>query len=217
MTNSMNTPQLKDKVKSSSSISLRSGVTKILVAGSGAVGKTTLLQVLKDNKPLEITTLSQEYHRTPFLNIETISVERIGGTGSRGIFLMVDVAGQLDLPIHALRDFSNLALGSVELVMLMFSADNLQSLLDLKDWVSIVKTQHKGNRPLQFVLIMNKCDLDNCIDRGLVEQFMESEPLTAGYFEISCRNGEGLDELQQWLVETTKQESDLGDFKDDTT
>ncbi len=217
MTNSMNTPQLKDKVKSSSSLSLRNGVTKILVAGSGAVGKTTLLQVLKDNKPLEITPLSQEYHRTPFLNIETISVERIGGTGSKGIFLMVDVAGQLDLPIHALRDFSNLALGSVELVMLMFSADNLQSLLDLRDWVSIVKTQHNGKRPLQFVLIMNKCDLESSIDRGLVEQFMVSEPLTAAYFEVSCMDGQGLDELQQWLVETTTQGANLGEYDDDTT
>lgn len=216
MTNTMNTPQIKEKTKTSSSALHRAGVTKILVAGSGAVGKTTLLQVLKDNKPLEITNLSQEYHRTPFLNIETISVERIGGTGSRGIFLMVDVAGQLDLPIHALRDFSNLALGSVELVMLMFSADSLQSLLDLKDWVSIVKTQHNGRRPLRFVLIMNKCDLDACIDRGLIEQFMESEPLTTAYFEISCKNGEGLDDLQRWLVETTTR-GEKGDLDDDAT
>jgi len=202
----MNTPHLKDQTKSASTGQRRAGVTKILVAGSGAVGKTTLLQVLKDNRPLEITNLSQEYHRTPFLNIETISVERIGGTGSRGIFLMVDVAGQLDLPIHALRDFSNLALGSVEYVMLMFSADNLQSLLDLKDWVSIIKTQHSMKQSLQFVLIMNKCDLDSCIDKGLVDQFVESEPMIVASFQVSCRNGEGLDELQQWLIGTTHQD-----------
>jgi small GTP-binding protein len=203
MTNSTNTPELREETRASSPVLPESRVTKILIAGSGAVGKTTLLQVLKDNKPLEIADISQEYHRTPFLNLETISVERIGGTGSKGIFLMVDVAGQLDLPIHALRDFSNIALGSVELVILIFSADSLQSMLDLKDWISIVKTQHRGDPPLRFVLIKNKCDLDNCIDHSLVEQFMESEPLTDAYFEISCKNGAGLEELQQWLVGIT--------------
>jgi small GTP-binding protein len=203
MTNSTNTPELREETRASSPVLPESRVRKILVAGSGAVGKTTLLQVLKDNKPLEITDISQEYHRTPFLNLETVSIERIGGTGSKGIFLMVDVAGQLDLPIHALRDFSNIALGSVELVILIFSSDNLQSMLDLKDWVSIVKTQHRGDPPLRFVLIKNKCDLDNCIDPSMVEQFMESEPLTVAYFEISCKDGAGLEELQQWLVEVT--------------
>ncbi len=203
MPNTMNTPHLKEELKSSSTEPERSKITKILVAGSGAVGKTTMLQVLKDNKPLEITAISQEYHRTPFINIETVSVERIGGTGSKGIFLMVDVAGQLDLPIHALRDFSNLALGSVELVMLVLSADNIQTLFDLKDWISIIKTQHNGKRPLQFVLVMNKCDLEHCIDPGLVKQFMESEPMIVASFDISCKTGEGLDEFQKWLIDTT--------------
>ncbi len=209
MTNSTNTPELKEEMRAKSPVQPEAGVTKILVAGSGAVGKTSLLQVLKDNKPLEIANISQEYHRTPFLNLETISVERIGGTGSKGIFLMVDVAGQLDLPIHALRDFSNIALGSVEIVMLIFAADDLQSILDLKDWVSIIKTQRRNDRPLRFVLIKNKCDLDNCIDKSLVDQFVESEPLTVAYFEISCMNGVGLDELQRWLAETTTSKREM--------
>ncbi len=207
MTNSLNSPQLTEESKTATTASILSGdttktagVMKILVAGSGAVGKTTLLRVLKDNKPLEITPLSDKYHRTPFLNIETVSVERIGGTGSRGVFLMVDVAGQLDLPIHALRDFSSLALGSVELVLLMFTADNLQSLLDLRDWVSIIKTQHTGKKPLRFVLIMNKSDLGMNMDAGLVRQFLESEPLTTAYFEISCMNGQGIEEFKSWLT-----------------
>ncbi len=205
MTNSTNSPQLTDESKTATTARTPSGgtttgVMKILVAGSGAVGKTTLLRVLKDNKPLEMTTITNEYHRTPFLNIETVGVERIGGTGSRGIFLMVDVAGQLDLPIHVLRDFSTLALGSVEIVLLMFAADNLQSLLDLRDWVSIIKTQHNGRTPLQFVLIMNKSDLSMNMDAGLVKQFLESEPMTTAYFEVSCMNGQGIGEFKSWLV-----------------
>ena len=196
-----NTPQVDEKL---STRRQTSKVTKILVAGSGAVGKTTLLQVLKNDELVGSTNISQEYHRTPFLNLETISVERIGGTGSKGIFLMVDIAGQLDLPIHALRDFPKVSLGSVELVMLIFSADNLQSLLDLKDWISLVKVQHKGSRPLSFVLIMNKCDLDKNIDAGLVKQFMDAEPMITAYFEISCRDGQGLRKFQYWLADSVE-------------
>ena len=192
-----NKPQVEGRI---STTRPKSHVTKILIAGSGAVGKTTLLQVLKNNELLGSPNISQEYHRTPFLNLETISVERIGGTGSKGIFLMVDIAGQLDLPIHALRDFPKVSLGSVELVMLIFSADNLQSLLDLKDWISLVKVQHKGAQQLSFVLIMNKCDLDRSMDTGLVQQLMASEPQIESYFEISCRDGQGVKKLQSWLA-----------------
>ena len=178
-------------------------MTKALVAGSGAVGKTTLVRVLKDGQALNQSNHTQEYHRTPFLELETVKVERVGGTGSCGIFLLVDVAGQLDLPIHALRDFSRLALGSVELVFLIFSAENVQSLLDLKDWVSLIKTQYKEvpGKTLKFVLIQNKCDLGNCIDSELVSAFLASEPLVSMYFEVSCMSGEGIPELQSWLVE----------------
>ena len=201
MANTTNSPYLEDNT-AVSPVGQRTPITKILVAGSGAVGKTTLVRVIKEGKSLDNSNVSGEYHRTPFIEIETIGVEKIGGTGSRGIFLLVDVAGQLDLPVHALRDFSNLAMGGVELVFLIFSAENLQSLLDLKDWVSLVKTQHKEKpgKTLQFLLIMNKCDLGRCMDHGLVEKFMESEPMIAGYFELSCKTGEGLKELQAWLV-----------------
>ena len=113
---------------------------------------------------------------------------------------MVDIAGQMDLPIHAIRDFPKVSLGSVELVLLLFSADNLQSLLDLKDWISVIKAQHADPQRLAFVLIKNKSDLDNCIDSGLVEQFKESEPLVEAYFEISCRDGRGIAELRSWLA-----------------
>lgn len=179
-----------------------SHVTKALVAGSGAVGKTTLVRVLKEGQSLDESNLTQEYHRTPFLELDTIKVERVGGTGSSGIYLLVDVAGQLDSPVHALRDLSKITLGNVELVFLIFSADNLQSLLDLKDWVSLIKTQYKEVRgkTLKYVLIMNKCDLGNSFDSELVSSFMASEPMITRYFELSCKSGEGITELQSWLV-----------------
>ena len=206
MENTSNSPPAKTNI-AITPIVRRTEVTKALVAGSGAVGKTTLVRVLRDGQPLTQSNHTQEYHRTPFLELETVKVERVGGTGSCGIFLLVDVAGQLDLPIHALRDFSRLALGSVELVFLVFSAENVQSLLDLKDWVSLIKTQYKEipGKTLRFVLIQNKCDLGNCIDSGLVSKFMEAEPMVSMYFQVSCMSGEGIPELQSWLVENVSE------------
>lgn len=207
MANTSNSHSAKENIALTSTLP-RSQVTKALVAGSGAVGKTTLVRVLKEGQSLNESNFTQEYHRTPFLELETIKVERIGGTGSRGIYLLVDVAGQLDLPIHALRDLSKLALGGVELVILVFSAEDIQSLLDLKDWVSLIKTQYKEvpGKTLRFVLIMNKCDLGGCIDSELVSRFMKSEPMITEYFELSCASGEGISELQSWLVENVTAE-----------
>ena len=200
MGNTSNAPPLKEEVTIEPTES-KLQVTKALVAGSGAVGKTTLVRVLRDSQSLQQSNQA-EYHRTPFLELETVKVERVGGTGSTGIYLLVDVAGQLDLPIHALRDFSRLALGSVELVFLIFSAENLQSLFDLTDWVTLIKTQYKEvpGKSLKFILIQNKCDLGNSIDAELVSRFIESEPLIVKYFQLSCLSGEGISELQSWLV-----------------
>ena len=184
-------------------------MTKALVAGSGAVGKTTLVRVLRDSQSLRQSNQT-EYHRTPFLELETVKVERVGGTGSTGIYLLVDVAGQLDLPVHALRDFSRLALGSVELVFLIFSAENVQSLFDLTDWVTLIKTQYKEvpGKNLKFILIQNKCDLGSSIDSELVSRFIESEPLIVKYFQLSCLNGEGISDLQSWLVNNVSMDED---------
>ena len=201
MVDTSNSTPLKENV-TVAPVQGRPRITKALVAGSGAVGKTTLVRVLRDNQSLNQSDQA-EYHRTPFLELETVKVERVAGTGSRGIYLLVDVAGQLDLPIHALRDFSRLALGSVELVFLIFSAENLQSLLDLKDWVALIKTQYKEvpGKDLKFILIQNKCDLGSPVDSELVTRFMESEPLIVKYFELSCLSGKGISELQSWLVD----------------
>ena len=79
----------------------------------------------------------------------------------------------------------------------------MQSLLDLRDWVALIKTQYKEvpGKTLKFILIMNKCDLGCNIDSELVSRFIDSEPLITRYFEVSCMSGDGIPELQSWLVD----------------
>jgi GTPase SAR1 family protein len=184
----------------------RSEVAKILVAGSGAVGKTTLVKVLKDGLSLEGQGVVHEYHRTPFLELETIRAQELGCGESNVVLLMVDVAGQLSSPIHAIRDLSMIAIKNVRLVLLLCAADNLQSLLDLKDWVSLVKTQtlKQSDTSPRFVIVINKNDLEMNIDLDLVERIVDSEPLIINQFGISCKTGQGMKEFSEWLVNNTK-------------
>jgi len=77
MEKTSNSPPVKENM-TITPVALRTEVTKALVAGSGAVGKTTLVRVLKDCKSLNQSNHIQEYHRTPFIELETVKVERVG-------------------------------------------------------------------------------------------------------------------------------------------
>jgi len=91
MANTTNSSSLEDKA-TVSSLDEESKVTKVLVAGSGAVGKTTLVRVLRDDTTLDGGSIPQEYHRTPFIELETVRLESIGGTDSKGISLSLGVS-----------------------------------------------------------------------------------------------------------------------------
>lgn len=175
---------------------------KILIAGSGAVGKTSLVKVLKTDASCldDLEDEDLEYHRTLFMELEKIDAYE----GTEGVFQFYDVAGQLTLPIHAFRDTTRLAFGNVDIVILMFSSDNLQTLLDIKQWFEMVTDYYDNNdtkNPSKLptiVLVKNKIDLDCVYDDNLVEGIKKQEQVEE-YFEISCLTGEGIDTLFQWV------------------
>jgi len=180
-------------------------IRKILVAGSGAVGKTSLVRVLKESKSLgELSDEDLEYHRTLFLDLEVIDAANLSQDDVVGKLQVVDIAGQLDLPIHAVRDAQKVALNSLDAVVLIFAQDNLQSLLDLNDWLELLDTYYDEYPEVQkpeYILIRNKADLIGSFDSGLVEILRESKPHSMEYFETSCLTGKGLDELRTWFYE----------------
>jgi small GTP-binding protein len=168
------------------------------LAGSGAVGKTSLLKVLKGNIPLQSCDESLEYHRTLFLECEQLKTEQY-----QGIFQVYDIAGQLDLPIHAIRDTPRTVLGKVDLVLLIFANNNVQTLLDIQEWFQLIKEYYEKNNESypSFILVNNKMDLDRTFDMELIETVKEQEDIKE-YFEISCLNGEGISNLKKWLEES---------------
>ncbi len=176
-------------------------VRKILVAGSGAVGKTSLVKVMKHNLPLSaIENDTSKYHRTPFVELETVRIKHSEG---EGVFQMVDVSGQLDSVIHPLRDISAIAMGKASVVLLMFSGNNVQSLLDLSDWIERIMNYYSERRSEQmpdFVLVKNKADLNDDIDKTLIDAVMKCNPRICKYHELSCLTGTGVGEMIEWLI-----------------
>jgi small GTP-binding protein len=176
-------------------------IRKVLIAGSGAVGKTSLVKVMKHNLPLSgIEDDTTAYHRTPFVELETVRIKR---SEEEGVFQMVDVSGQLDSVIHPLRDISRVAMGSVNVVLLMFSGSNIQSLLDLSQWIETLTDYYSKGRSEEmpdFVLLKNKADLQDDIDQTLIDAVMKCNPRICKYHELSCLTGEGVTEMIEWLV-----------------
>lgn len=182
------------------------GVRKILVAGAGGVGKTSLVKVLSAGKSL--ASLNElggelEYHRTLYLNLITVHASKMVESKEKaGRFIFFDVAGQLQQPLHAIKDTSKSTMGGVDLIMLVFDANNMQSLMELGEWIETIKAAYLQNHDIpDFILIKNKLELPSNIDPTLIDAFVSTELKIIKYFEVSSLRGQGLDKLKNWLVE----------------
>ncbi|MCF2137732.1 MAG: GTP-binding protein [Candidatus Thorarchaeota archaeon] len=192
---STGTKSLLDRIKR------RHRVRKMLIAGSGAVGKTSLLNVLKRGT---LEDVKQEYHRTLFLNIDTLKMDDLSDGDVVGVVQVIDVAGQLTQPVHPFRDADRLAFGGVDLIVLVFSSDDLQSLLDIEKWIALIdegQKQDADKGEVMYVLVQNKVDLPDAFDHELVDLLLKNKPQIQAYFETSCLNGTGIAELRRWIVE----------------
>ncbi|MHA1973709.1 MAG: GTPase domain-containing protein [Candidatus Hodarchaeales archaeon] len=179
---------------------------KILIVGSGAVGKTSLLKVLKNGKTLsELSKSELQYHRTPFMELDTVDASGLIQSDVKGIFQIYDVAGQIDQPIHPLRELSRTVLGNVDLILLVIANDNVQSLLDLAQWIAIMNT-HLSDSPTKFILVNNKQDLHGSIDETLLQNLLTNEQRIVKSFRVSCMTGMGIDDLKSWIVNRYFQE-----------
>ncbi len=181
-------------------IKINNTLKKIVIVGSGAVGKTSLLKSLTKSDDSNFV-LETNYERTPFLNIDSKKVEN-KENNNIGHLQFYDLAGQKDLPIHALKDFSRLILGHTDIILLVFANNNLQSLLDLKSWYEMINEglkQDRFNSNCKFILINNKIDLLSNIDEAMLDVFSEADQRFKGIFKVSCKTNEGIKTLSNWI------------------
>lgn len=178
-------------------IKKRSRIIKALIIGSGGVGKSSMLKVVKSGDLLP--ELGQIYQRTLFMEIETIQLEENNGKFE---MMFMDLAGQTDLPMHALIDFEKLSLGGADLIILMFANNNIQSLIHLQNWYGLIHSYYTSmNKKLpDIILIQNKCDLARDFDQDIVESMKGAVPEIISHHQVSLVSGEGIELLKQDLA-----------------
>ncbi|KKN20569.1 hypothetical protein LCGC14_0934230 [marine sediment metagenome] len=171
-------------------------VVRITIVGDGAVGKTTLVQVMlqKTNHRTE-KSLSREsikekkITRTPFMEIETWTYRDL-------ILQCYDLAGQRIEGSHPLDILKHQVLQSIDIFIFVFSVDRYESFENLNNWMQLMDLDQKSkNGKTGFILIGNKIDLERNVSDGLIQSIIGKNKYFQSYIETCSLDGRGIDSL----------------------
>ncbi len=156
-------------------------VLKIVAAGDGGVGKTTLLQRYVDNKFSEETriTVGIEFF-TKYLNFEENQV----------IIQLWDFGGQ-----ERFRFMLDRYLKGAKGAILMFDLIRPLSLNSIPEWINLLKSQ---NPNIPFIFVGTKLDLINGSHRVINDNEISELSIKYGchdYIKVSSKTGENVNEV----------------------
>ena len=162
----------------------------ITILGDGGIGKTSLVYALKTNK-----TLSPEnIQKTAFLEIEDLLFEEFK-------IICYDLPGQ-DSITHPINVLPDTIFKDTNLILLAFSLDRFNSLMNLETWLLQVRNYYK-NKALSIpvvILLGTKADLKKRIDEKLIENIILNVPEIVDYVKVSAITQEGLDILRSKIL-----------------
>ncbi len=161
-------------------------IFKILLLGSGGVGKTTLKQRYTEGlvDPIYKTTIGVEFGM-----IDTKHAEQ------EVSLHFWDIGGQIQF-----RDISGAFYKGAKAAILMFDVTQPKTLSEINEWLKIMKQE--GVDGIPKIIVGNKIDIRR-VDKGHISQEKAKEfceKLGINYFETSALYGKGTDELLQDLV-----------------
>jgi len=132
---------------------------KVVVAGDGGVGKTTLIDAYKLGRFFE--------HKTTIgLNITVCVVDL--GRGVRCKFVIYDLSGQPRF-MRIAREIPRIVRGA-DGAILAFDLSSFTSLLVLKEWAEIIR---KVNEDIPVILVGTKADLEPEVNDEEIERLRE--------------------------------------------
>jgi small GTP-binding protein len=173
---------------------------KLIVVGSGGVGKTSLCRRLcgEEFRALEVTTRGLEI-RDPLV------IRGYQTQGSVGIKLNVwDFGGQEIY--HSTHRFF---LSQRSLYLLVWDGRHETSVLQLEYWLRTIES-FAGTSPV--LLVQNKCD--DRVDDINLKALRQVFPQIAGYFRVSCKDEalgpDSLESLQNAIVECATKLEHMG-------
>lgn len=158
---------------------------KIVLAGEGAVGKTTiskrLVGTLEENDSTQMTC-GIDYHTLEITNGMTLNAQ------------LYDLGGQ-----ERFRCFQSSFFKGASIVVIVFSVEWFHSYLNLDQWLEMIQDEN----PLKVYLIANKIDAENrCITKEEVERFACERGIS--YYEISALKGIGFNDFEEDIKQTIK-------------
>lgn len=159
-------------------------VLKCIIAGDGAVGKSTIAKRLCGKLTDDINI-----EMTKGLDIEKFEIEK--NDNEKIVIQLWDMGGQEQFRVFQ-KDFFE----GAHLVIFVYSLTWFHSFLHLNDWIRLISERKP---PLKGFVIANKIDLPN---RAIASKEGEDLAFNLGYdyYEVSSLTGMGFDEFKEGLV-----------------
>ncbi|MFX1520532.1 MAG: Rab family GTPase [Promethearchaeota archaeon] len=160
----------------------RQYILKIVVAGDGGVGKTSLLNRYVSDKFIDGMKMT----------IGTDFYSKVIRCENRVFALQLwDFGGELRFRF-LLPGYCKGACG----VILVFDLNDLSTLLNLKEWLQIVR---ENTADPVIILIGNKADITNSMHEDLIQEFCRKNRLDK-FIPTSAKTGENVESVFQELT-----------------
>lgn len=162
---------------------IRKNAFKVVIAGDGAVGKTTIAKRLSGTLKIE-----EKINMTPGVDFHNMVVHSYIPIDCQ----LWDLGGQ-DQFRKLLNDFFQ----GATIIIFMFSVDRYSSFMNLKSWIKLIPESAE----IEKFLLANKIDsLNRTVDKNHSLQFARSHNMS--YHEISALTGKGFKEFEEDLNKT---------------
>ena len=172
-------------------------VWKIVVGGSGGVGKTTFLHRFLTKQFLQDSKL------TVGVSFRSHNLVRQGKNIS---LVLWDLGGQ-----ERFRFIQGTYIKGAVAGFLMFDLSRFNTMLELPQWISLIRETTSSSVPL--MLVGTKLDLLEPEDLASInaeaEQFMKEYNLV-GYITISSKSGENVEEAMEKMVDLLLMQKEQG-------
>ena len=160
-------------------------IFKVLVAGAGGVGKTTLLHRIVHNKFVENTkiTIGVEFF------LYNLTVNNIEAN-----LQLWDFGGQ-----ERFRFMLDSYVMGAKGALLLYDMTRMKTLDKLNEWVEIVR-KHDPELPILFIGTKKDRAQEKSVDDDYAREFMAPLKLF-DYIQISSKSGEGINEAFEMIVQ----------------